>query len=524
MAKKAGTLFTTAYLLIMFVIYPFYVENGYLNIGEAKFRFFKQVSLAAFMILAVIALFCGIKRVKGYFRQEIIYLIDWEKVTPEDIFVLLYATAVFLSFVFSDNKKEALWGAEGWYMGCIPLILLCGLYFLISRLWSGNFHVVSGSLILASVPVFLLGICNRFSFAPFFLAGSEPGFISTLGNINWYCGYLSVIAPVGITLFLISENRKRRWLVGYAVIAFMTGFSQGSSSVFLWFFALFFFLLWIASEKKKWIIRWFFLLFLWGASAQLVRALRLLMPGRYRYDTDNLCGYFTESGLTLWIALAALVIAVCMQYGDVIRRGNLQEAKENGIQSKEQELVCKSTVRRLLLWGMAAVLISFAVLAGINTKWGLPYLSGNSFFTFDEHWGNGRGAAVLVGAKAFGEMPFLKKILGVGPDCFAAYVYSVPELQVILRENFGNARLTNAHCELLTGLVNTGIFGVGMYLGIFVSFLRGLSGQKEKYLVRLPFLAGIFCYLLHNMVSFAQVLNLPFLFLMMALCRRSEDG
>lgn len=177
----------------------------------------------------------------------------------------------------------------------------------------------------------------------------------------------------------------------------------------------------------------------------------------------------------------------------------------------------------MLLAGTTAVLVFWVILAGINTKWGLPYLDGKSFFTFGSDWGNGRGATVLVGVKAFLEMPFLKKIFGIGPDCFVAYVYSVPELQVILRENFGSARLTNAHCELLTGLVNTGIFGAGMYLGIFISFLKGLSVQKGKYLIRLPLLAGIFCYLIHNMVSFAQVLNLPFLFLLMALCRKTED-
>lgn len=518
MAKKAGNLFTTAYLLIMFTIYPFYVEKGYLNIGEAKFRFFKYVSLAAFFILLIIALLCGMKRLKGYLRGEITYLINWERISAGDLFILLYATAVFLSFTFSDYKKEALWGAEGWYIGCVPLILLCGLYFLVSRLWNGNFRIIGSGLIAASSLVFLLGICNRFSFYPVAFAGSEPGFISTLGNINWYCGYLAVVAPVGISLFIISEDRKRIWLGVYAVLAFTAGFSQGSSSVFLWFFALFFFLLWISLEKKRRLTEWFFLIFLWGISAQLVRALRLLMPKRYQYDTDNLCGYFTGSGLSLWIALAALVMFLWSRYGSAAKK-QFYKAKD-----KRQAISCKNTARKLLLSGTVIMLAFWAVLAGLNTKWGLPYLKGNSFFTFGSDWGNGRGASVLVGIKAFGEMSFLKKIFGVGPDCFAAYVYSVPALQVILRENFGSARLTNAHCELLTGLVNTGLFGAGMYLGIFVSFLKGLLEKRERYFVKIPFLAGIFCYLIHNMVSFAQVLNLPFLFLLMALCRKTEEA
>lgn len=518
MAKKAGSLFTTAYLLIMFVGYPLYMENGYLNIGEAKFRFFKYISLAAFFILAAAALLCLAKRVRAYFRQERVYLVNWDRVSAADLLVLLYATVVFLSYVFSDYKKEALWGAEGWYMGCATLLLLCGLYFLISRFWKGNLMIVCVALILTSALVFLLGICNRFSAYPFPAAGSQPAFLSTLGNINWYCGYLAVTAPVGITLFLFSESlcqkaAKDVLLAGYAVIVFMTGFSQGSSSIFLWFFALFFLLLWISLEEKKYLVRWFFLVFLWGISAQLVRIMRLIWPEGYLYDTDNLCGYFTESGLTLWIAIPALLVAFLMN-----GNGNGKGKKEKEYQKGRY----KRVLRIGLVAGAAIFVVFWAVFAGIHTKWGVPFLEGNSFFTLNSDWGNGRGAAVLIGVKAFWEMPFLHKLFGAGPDCFAAYAYSVPELAVLLRENFGSARLTNAHCELLTGLVNTGIFGAALYVGIFVSFLKELLKKEKRQLMGVPFLVCMFCYLIHNMVSFAQVLNLPFLFLLMALYRRTS--
>jgi len=31
---KAGNLLATAYMLIMFVLYPFYMKNGYADLGE----------------------------------------------------------------------------------------------------------------------------------------------------------------------------------------------------------------------------------------------------------------------------------------------------------------------------------------------------------------------------------------------------------------------------------------------------------------------------------------------------------
>ena len=59
---------------------------------------------------------------------------------------MLYATCVFWSYILTEYRQEALWGTEGWYIGCIPLILLCGLYFMISRMWDGGRFVLHGCM------------------------------------------------------------------------------------------------------------------------------------------------------------------------------------------------------------------------------------------------------------------------------------------------------------------------------------------------------------------------------------------
>ena len=63
----------------------------------------------------------------------------------------------------------------------------------------------------------------------------------------------------------------------------------------------------------------------------------------------------------------------------------------------------------------------------------------------------------------------LQRVIGIGPDCFAEYIYAVPELAERVYTQFGNARLTNAHNEWLTVLVNTGALGLICYAGIFLS-------------------------------------------------------
>ena len=385
-------------------------------------------------------------------------------------------------------------------MGCIPLLLLCGLSFLLSRLWSGRKGILYG-IIAASGIVFFLGICNRFSFYPIKIEAVQADFISTLGNINWFCGYLSVISPVGIGLFFLEEDKKSRkkWVLGiYVMITFMASFCQGSTSIFLWYGALFFFLLWIALEKREWIKNWFLLVMLWGIAAQLVRAMRCIMPERYNYDVDNLCGYLTDSGLTLWIAVLGFL------------GFSLFGKKE---QTKEKiKVIHRGMVTTLIL-----VLILWAGVSLVNTYYGISGLNENAFFLWNASWGNGRGATLKAGWQTFGELSFLHKLIGIGPDCFSSFAYSLPELASFLREYFGNSRLTNAHCELLTSMIHVGVLGTLCYVGIFASFVyKCLQKGKEQPLLYV-FAVCVCGYFAHNMVSFAQVLNIPFLFLILGM-------
>ena len=47
----------------------------------------------------------------------------------------------------------------------------------------------------AGITIFL-GIANRFRFYPFSYMGIDYTYLSTLGNIDWFCGYLSVVVPI----------------------------------------------------------------------------------------------------------------------------------------------------------------------------------------------------------------------------------------------------------------------------------------------------------------------------------------
>ncbi|MCM1127620.1 MAG: O-antigen ligase family protein [Lachnospiraceae bacterium] len=503
MIKKLSHLFTGAYLLLLFCVYPFYMQEGYVEIGEAKYQFFILISFAALVILAVLALLEGMGKLRRRLKEREPYLIRWNEVriSITDVFVVLFALEILFSFCLSDYPEEAFWGTEGWRIGLALLLSLCCLYFAISRQRRIS-AVVWYAGMAASGAVFLLGILDRFSIYLIPLPIRDPAFISTLGNINWFCGYLTVLAPVGACVYLSAGTAAGRWLSGcYVFLAFLAGFCQGSSSVFLFFGGLFLMLLWISVSQKEWLPKWCFLLAIWGLAGWCAGKLKILFAEGYNYEPDNLC--FQIAGSKGMIAVMLLGFAA----GLILQRRPLRFLDNQKSRRGALSLLIGIPVTGILLW---------AALSLINTGWGIAGLKSNPMFLINENWGNGRGATWSAGIKLFGGMDGIRKLFGTGPDCFSAYAYSQPQTAGALRGYFGDSRLTNAHNELLTSLVNLGIVGTFFYFGAFVSGMARClkEGAKEPYLL-IPAVC-IFCYLVHNMVSFAQVLNLPYVFVIMA--------
>ena len=76
MIKKAGKLFTTAYLLLIFGVYPFYMKQGYVDIGKAKYHFFIYSSLAAAGIFTLISVFLALQSVYQWLKKRRLHLIE----------------------------------------------------------------------------------------------------------------------------------------------------------------------------------------------------------------------------------------------------------------------------------------------------------------------------------------------------------------------------------------------------------------------------------------------------------------
>lgn len=498
-AGQTGNYILKIYFLMLMIIYPFYMQDGYREIGTVKYFFFRKISLLVMGIMApvVIIIFLCSRKAQGNKKKQT--SVHCRRPSVTDLFAYGYLLIILISYLLTDFRDEAFWGTEGWYMGLVSQLIFVFIYFMYSGYfrWDNDMlYAVLGS----SGLVLLLGILNRYSIYPIPVPVTAPGFISTLGNINWFCGYWSVFAPIGIMFYWNSRGGRQRFAAGvYVVICFISGMTQGSRSAYLALIGIFALLFYLSFQDNQKMYRFLEICGLFALSGQIARLLRHL-PGFAMNYEDALGNVFTDTGLTLYIGAVVLAIYILFFY----------LAEKRGYR-----IDCYKALRISVFAIIAVIFLTYIILVIINTcvPGGIAGLADKQAFIFNEKWGSSRGITWICGLHAYRDMTPVQKLVGVGPDCFAKYVYGIPELAERIYREFGDSRLTNAHSEWITMLVNHGVLGGICYAGIFISaFIRFLKKAPEKTFLYLC-AAGILTYMIHNMVSFQQVLNAPFVFL-----------
>ena len=490
----------TAYFLVMMLLYPLYMKDGYQNIGDIKYFFFQKISLLTILLIACVAVVLFPLQGK---RPSVTAF--YKNLSGTDWFVYWYLFLLLFSYVCTPFREEAFLGAEGWYLGLVSQLLFISIYFLFSRYFEWN-EKMPYAMLLGSGLVFLLGILNRYSIYLFGLGGSKQMsiFISTLGNINWFCGYWSIFCPIGAALYWTGRSVWQRAAAGaYVVICFLIGVLQGSSSAYLALAGMFLFLFSLSFRENRKMYRFLELCILFLLSCQTARALRYVPGLTVNYESAP--GLFlTDTNATLYLGIAAGVFYLFFRY--LTERKNFQ-------------VIRWKKIRGAVFLLLFLTSLGFVALITVNTcsPDGIFGLEDVPLFVFQDAWANYRGATWTDGVLAWRSMTLPYKIIGIGPDCFAAYLYSIPELAERAYAQFGNSRLTNAHNEWLTVLVNQGILGLSGYVGIFVSAIRNFIKKAQTQPALYLCAAAVLTYTVHNMVSFQQVLNAPFVFMILGI-------
>lgn len=533
LAEKLEDLAATAlddiicvYLVVMLAVFPFYNREGYSHIGTDKGTFFCRVSaLAGVLALIFLLLRLGSRlsnHVKKCRKQHVThdkpsYKVKEDGIPPRwgkglsgrsinavDCFTLFYGAALLLSYAFAVDREAALWGEKGWYMGFLPHVFLIGIYFFVSRFWKPRkwmFYLIFP----VSGAVFFMGCVNRFGYYPFGMESAGPSFISTIGNINWYCGYAVTVMFAGVALLWLSRELKtwqRALLTAYTVLGYLSLLLQGSDSgmlalavVLLVMFCL------SVQDGSRMLIFWQQMTFVW-AGCLGIRLILLLAPERMNFVGTGMTLIVRGPlcmGMTLVSVFALLLVWLDQKKGRYRKR-----------------------LFRVLAWiavtGAIAAILGMLLMGTINTlhPGSLGALSENPLFTFDVHWGSSRGATWSAGWRSFTAQDLLHKLIGVGPDCMWSYINSGSDAKLLadVKELFGEARLTNAHNEWLTVLINEGILGLIGFGGMIVCGIREFLGKAKGDPIVMACGFSLLAYTVNNIFSFQQAMSVGTVFVL----------
>ena len=518
----------SVYMLLIIVVLPLYFESGYEHIGSDKSYIFRQISFKiGIFAYALLSLYIAARLVEKYHggRESFGKLISGN-LSPTDLFALVYAAGVILSYCCSTYKEEALLGADKWFMGTLPQLTFVSIYFFVSRFWKKHMWIPALALPVSG-GAFLLGYLNRFGIFPIDMKIYSAAFISTIGNINWYCGYVVTVLFAGISLWWLSDSLKK-WqniaFAAYTALGFATLVTQGSDSGLLTL-ALIFLIMFCLSARPENMMKLGEILCILSGACVLTGLLSRHTSLGEAFEQNIVeyplvkvvTGRVVTTIMTMVSILFLIFVLICKS-----RFAGKSGNRYDGVLRRVRWIV-----GGIAAFGAMAIIVFIAVNTakeGSLTK-GMGALA-ESLLNFTVDWGSGRGASYRAAVWSFAEQDILHKLVGVGPDCMSAFIYGDGSERVlaVVTEKFGQLRLTNAHNEWLTLLLNQGVIGFASFAGMICSAVYRFIGKRDVSMIAAACGVGVLAYTLNNIFSFQTSVNTPTMFILLGVgecCVRS---
>ena len=450
---------------ILFVALPvllsLYFENGYFNITQAKLHIFAFLAIPA--LIALLAVFT----VKAIGHSI-------ERLDIREWFLLIFAALSFISSALSTDFEKSFLGTGGWCVGSFTIISAALILILVSRNLNYSHNLWLPIIAVADV-VFLIGILqfsgiDVFSMHKGVAEGTYFYYISTIGNVNRFAGYLSLLFPL-LLVFFISSDKKASILIHFSSLVLCTVcvVISASDSAYLGIgFSMFFAFPFIFKNAKR-TFRTFLTLSVYGTLLSLTAVLPCYAP--LREQANGIAAVLFDLRISLPIVISGIL-------GCIITLS--LEKKYSKKYAAIQTLIFE------IILGAAAL-----------------YLIFKTVFQFDDSWGSYRGLIWRSSIDSFKNFSVSDKLFGIGPEMFEKICPNVNEV-------FG-IRVLTAHSEPLQILLSNGVFGIVFYIGlwttIFVDFFRKKVYNNNCIAFYIPLCA----YFAQSLVNSATVINISIL-------------
>lgn len=499
------------YVFILLVVYPLYYNNKYYDMGDAKYSFFQFVSFA-FLGALILGLIIWV--IANFNKESFSKII--KRFTATDWFAFAFFVVIYLSFLFSSDKKMAFYGFPGWNMGLIAQLIFVLLYFFVAKFWKWSPSTLIAGLITASITYFLT-VIMRFGFDPLEMYENLSQvdiekFVSTLGQTTWYSSYAVLLFPVGVYWYF---NDDKRWIKIFTSIFIILGTmslcTAHSDSAYIAFGFILLVFFWYAFNSNEKMLRFLEIAIMVLLSCKLVGVFEDLFPERLTVlvtGEEKISKFVTHSGLMFSALILMIILYVAFRV--VLEKTYDAKKKESTFDIKKLSILRVVAVC-MVVGGMVLVtlLIVFTTLHVLPPF--LNKLYDVSFFVFDNGWGNHRGFNWRAAVMALKNASFKDLLIGVGPDCFSVAMDKYYGAEVA---NYWNGlKLACAHNEFLNVLVTEGILGLIAYVGFMVSSLVRCIKASNKELAAIFIMAIVLAYVGHNFFCYQQCICTPILFL-----------
>lgn len=472
MKKICEKLEKLSFIVVLYgfgVLLPLYVDHYYFNIMEAKADIYNQF-LKYSSILLIITLIIKIINKKLYLSKPKLM-----------VYLMIFFTFVLISTIGTFAPGYVLFGQQGWYIGFITIGSLILIILITKDIKLDNKYIYY-PVYIAIIIIFIIAILHSFHIDVFNLHYTIPddqyhNYLSTIGNIDWFVGYLCLIVPL-FTCLYIKENRRIEKII-YLIISslgVLTIALLNADGIYLGIgFASFFIIPFVFNNPTN-IKKFSYILFIFLIGIILARILD--------YQTGQLNKYLLSNISIISISIITLVLFICGKKAD--------EAKYN---------VYKNKIILILEILLVFIALAAIILIALN---------------FNDEFGNNRGILWKYSFELFNKFRFKEKLIGLGPETLInAYSY--------ISANFGSMYLSS-HSEPIQLLLTTGIFGLISWLlcwgCILVSFFKA---KTYKTSLKIEYYVPLFCYFGQSLVNSATTVNVATLAIVIILYLQNNN-
>lgn len=474
--KSTSTKVLILYFCCLTGIFPLFITNYYYNLQLSKCLFFVLLTVLATFCFSYITLFREKKHCKA---KQTLSLCE--------LFAFLFCMVVLISGLLSAYGRAAFTGESGRFVGAVLLFSMCLCFILFSRRHI-NLVPFYPVFLTTGIIVEFLGILQFIGADILALSAHIPlqltgTYLSTLGNVNVFSCYTSIIAAFSVTLYCM--NAKKHLLI-YSFISYIALFCANSDGGFLGLMAIFFLLPLFKPTTTKVFLRLLAHFFTFSLSCLIGQLLSLITQSHY----SGIPALLTTSWLpTFFVLLSSTLYFLC---------------KKNPFPPSILFHIRRIYIIILILFTTTAILLFL----GANLELiDLPAL------TISDHCGSNRGYIWKKVLYLWKIAPLRQKLVGYGPDTLKLLLIGTcyDEMITVTGQIFDSA-----HNSILQYLISTGLLGAFSYLFWCLSVLiTAFQAKKEEVL---PWLLALIACLVQTLIMPDQPVTTPLMFMIAGIC------